>query len=108
MIELFILAALLFGGLLLGLKILFFFLGLIFSGIGFFFRFIVFGVLAFALFPVLTTFVGAILSSGTLITLLVIAFLFVMADGIKKNRRERRYSEYRYDEDRQYYRREYR
>lgn len=100
MIELIFVGAILLAALVLGFKIMFFILGLIFGSIGFLFRLIIFGGLAVFCFPVLTTLAAGFLSSWVVAVVLGIALFAILYDRPKDRHRERReYRRYRREED---------
>lgn len=102
MFELFILAMICLAALSLGLKIIGLFFGLIFSGLGFVFRLVVFGIAALVFFPVLLTIAGGIFSSGVLVILIVSALCMSI---IREYRRDKR--DYRHSDDYRNYSRHY-
>lgn len=100
MIELIFIGAIMLAALVLGFKILFFLLGLIFGSLGFIFRLVIFGGLAVFCFPMITTLVAGFLSSGVVAIVLGIALFAILFDRPRDRYRERRdYRRYSREDD---------
>jgi type III secretory pathway component EscU len=91
MIELFVLAVIALACISLVFKLFFLFIGLIFSGIGFFLRFGIIAALAFFCFPWITAILGGLLSSGILVFLVILGLLSLLLNSPKKPRYSREY-----------------